>query len=312
MAKQNISTTQTVFTFIQAQIAKKTVMLRLGTARTYGNCLRSFSTFRTGEDIIFDELTTDLIDTYEAWLKNKGLKRNTISCYLRTLRTLYRKAVEAGLAANNDIFRHSSTGIAKTRKRAISIPYITAMTRLDLPHGSSIALARDLFLLSIYLRGMSFVDMAFLKRSDIKNGVVTYIRKKTQQSLSIEWNDSMQAIVDKYAKQTKDSPFLLPIITKQDGTERKQYEMMEQKVNRRLKKIATMIGLNMPLTTYVARHTWASTAQEMGCHMSIIKEGMGHDNIKTTQIYLASIDNSAVDRANEKIISMIQEGKIIK
>ena len=118
----------------------------------------------------------------------------------------------------------------------------------------------------------------------------------------------MQDIADKYAHLTAGSPFLLPIITSNDGTERRQYERMEHNVNRNLKKIGEMAGLQIPLTTYVARHTWASTMRDMGFDLSIVSRGLGHESLKTTQIYLSSIDTTAVAKANRSMIGRITGG----
>lgn len=244
----------TWFGFIHGMVAKKLRIGRLGTAKTYRDALASFSRFRNGEDIAIDALDAELMNQYEAWLKEQGVKRNSSSCYLRTLRTLYRKAVEKGLATDKDIFRHVFTGFASTVKRALPLDTIRTIRRLNLPDGSDLSFARDLFMLCIYLQGISFVDMAYLKKNDIKNGLLQYSRKKTGQSISIGWEPVMQEIVDTYAHLTVGSPYLLPIITKQDGTERRQYERMEHKVNRLLKRIGDMVGLQVPLTTYVGRH----------------------------------------------------------
>lgn len=296
---------QTWFSFIHGMIARKLRIGREGTARTYRNALASFSRFRDGEDMTIGALDAEIMNRYEAWLKGRGVKRNSSSCYLRTLRTLYRKAVEAGLTTDKDIFRHVFTGFANTVKRAIPLESIRAIRRLSLPEDSVLAFARDMFMLSIYLQGISFVDMAYLKKSDIKNGVLQYSRKKTGQSLSIGWEPVMQDIVDTYAHLTKDSPYLLPIITKQDGTERIQYERMEHKVNYHLKTIGRMVGLQMPLTTYSGRHSWASTMRDMGVSLSIVSKGLGHESLKTTQIYLSSIDTEGVVKANRRMIGRI-------
>ena len=245
---------QTWFSFIRGMIAKKLCIGRTGTAKTYGDALASFSCFRKGEDLLIETLDAETMNLYEAWLKGRGVKRNSSSCYLRTLRTLYRKAVDLGMTTDKDIFRHVFTGFAKTTKRAVPLDAIHAIRQLDLPEGSFLAFARDLFVLSVFLQGISVADMAYLKKSDIKNGLLQYIRKKTGQSLSVGWEPAMQAIVDTYAHLTVGSPYLLPIITRQDGTERRQYERMGHKVNCYLKKIGKMVGLQIPLTTYVARH----------------------------------------------------------
>ena len=295
----------TLFNFIRSMVTKKTAAKRYGTAKTYRDSLASFSSFRNGKDITFDDLNEDIINQYEAWMKDRGLKRNSSSCYLRTFKTLYLKAVELELTEDKDIFRHVFTGFATTTKRAISIDAIKAIRKLNLENNPALAFARDMFMLSLYLQGMSFVDIAYLKKSDIRNGQLQYSRKKTGQTLTISWEKPMQEIVDAYSHLTKDTPYLLPIITKQDGTERKQYEKAEHNVNRNLKKIGEMAGLHIPLTTYVARHSWASIMRDMGNDITVVGKGLGHSDIKTTQIYLSTIDNSTVMRANKRFLGRI-------
>lgn len=295
----------TLFNFIRSMVTKKTAAKRYGTAKTYRDSLASFSSFRNGKDITFDNLNEDVINQYEAWMKNKGLKRNSSSCYLRTFKTLYLKAVELGLTDDRDIFRHVFIGFATTTKRAISIDAIKAIRKLNLENNPALAFARDMFMLSLYLQGMAFVDIAYLKKSDIRNGQLQYSRKKTGQALTISWEKPMQEIVDAYSHLTKDTPYLLPVITTQDGTERKQYERMEHNVNRNLKKIGEMAGLHVPLTTYVARHSWASIMRDMGNDITVVGKGLGHSDIKTTQIYLSTIDNSTVMKANKRFLGRI-------
>ena len=289
------SKSMTVFTFISSMVARKEASRRFGTAKTYRDALSSFSGFRNGEDISFDELDKDIICQYEAWMKDKGLKLNTSSCYLRTLKTLYLKAVDMGLTDEKDIFGSVFTGFATTTKRAITIDDIRKIRRLRLKDGSALA----------FLQGMSFVDMAYLKKTDIRNGQLQYSRKKTGQTITISWESEMQEIVDRYSHKTKDTPYLLPIIKKQDGTERKQYEKAEHNVNRNLKKVGELAGLHIPLTTYVSRHSWASIMRDMGNDILVISRGLGHEDIKTTQIYLSAIDNSTVTKANKKLIGRI-------
>ena len=302
---QQLPTSQSVFMFFRQQIAKKEQMQCVGTKNNYTNAVNRFIEFRNQKDLTFSQMTADMMEMYQAWLWNRGVGQNTVSFYLRTLRTLHHKAVEAGQATSNDIFAHVQTTNVRTAKRAISIKDIRNIEKLELQIGSSIDKARDLFLLSFYLRGMAFVDMAFLKKSDLKCGVVSYNRRKTHQNLNIEWIKPMQAIIDKYAEQTKDSPYMLPILTGKETSPYTQYRKVEYNTNYNLKKIGKMIGLKIPLTTYVARHTWASIALHMNIPIATISEGMGHNSYKTTQIYLESIDVATINEANKKIIRKI-------
>lgn len=296
---------KTVFAFLQEQVAKKELMKRQGTARTYGNAYRRFKAFRKNVDLTFDELTPDMIACYEAWLIDRRLKPNSIRCYLRTLNTLFSKAVEEKLLSNTNLFCHVRLSYVKTTKRAISVKELKMIANLTLPEHSTLALARDIFMFSFYMRGMSFVDIAYLRKTDLKNGMWTYCRRKTNQCLMVEWEKAQQKILDRYAHHTKQGAYLFPIIKNEDGTEYQQYQRMQININRALKKIGKMVGLKMPLTTYVARHTWASVARDMNISIAIISEGMGHNSIKTTQVYLNSIDVSRINEANKRIIKRI-------
>lgn len=302
---QQLPPSQSVFTFFRQQIAKKEQMQCIGTRNNYANAANRFMEFRGNEDLTFSQMTSEMMEMYQAWLWNRGVGQNTVSFYLRTLRTIYNKAVEVGHAPAKDIFFHVQTSNVRTAKRAITVKDIRKIEKLDLPRGSSLDKARDLFLLSFYLRGMAFVDMAFLKKTDLKCGLVSYNRRKTHKNINIEWMKPMQAIIDKYAEQTKDSPYMLPILTGKEVTPYAAYRKVEHNTNYNLKNIGKMIGLKIPLTTYVARHTWASVALHMNIPVATISEGMGHNSYKTTQIYLESIDVATINEANKKIIQQV-------
>ena len=302
-------TQKTVFMFLHEQVTRKERMKRYGTAMTYANAYRRFKEFREDRDLTFDELTPDMMECYEAWLIDRRLKQNSISCYLRTLCTLLYKATGKGVMIDRNLFKRVRLAYVKTTKRAISEKELKAIASLQLPEDTTIAFARDIFMFSFYMRGMPFVDIAYLRKTDLKNGMLAYSRKKTNQYLTVEWEKEVQEIIDRYAHINPDSSYLLPIIQKEDGTELKQYHRMLEKVNYNLKKIGEMTGLKMSLTTYTARHTWASVARNMDISISIISEGMGHNSIKTTQVYLNSIDVSRINEANKKIIRRISREK---
>lgn len=296
----------TVFVFLQIQTEKKTQMGRHGTSKTYANAYRRFKEFLGNEDLTFNDLTAELIEHYEAWLINRGLKPNTIRFYLRTLNTLFKKAVAEGLLQNRELFCTVSLSYVKTIKRAISESELRAIERLDLSDSPCFSFARDIFMFSFYMRGMSFIDIAFLKKSDLRHGLLEYCRKKTNRHLTIAWEHAQQKIVDRYAHLVQNSPFMLPIISRQDGTEYEQYRLVQDRINRNLKKIGDMIGLKLPLTLYVARHSWASLARNMNFPLAVISEGMGHNSYKTTQVYLDTIDTSVINDANKKIMQRIK------
>ena len=294
---------QSLFNFMQGVIAQLQQMGKQRTSETYRCTLKSFMQFREDKDVLLEDIDSDLMLMYEAYLHNRGLTKNSTSFYMRILRAVYNRAVEKDLITNRNPFKHVYTGIDKTIKRAIPLKAIKQIKNLDLSLQPSLDFARDMFLFSFYTRGMSFIDMAYLKKKDLSNGILSYRRRKTGQQLFIRWEKCMQEIVEKYGNPI--SEYLLPIIKLIGSDERKQYQNAMYLINRKLKEIGKMAGVQLPLTMYVARHSWASVAKNKNVPISVISEGLGHDSEMTTQIYLASLDTAVVDKANSMIINSI-------
>lgn len=291
-------------TNIQDYATRQAERLRtMGRARTceiYTMAARRFAAFCGEACPTFGQIDTSLIEAYEAHLLQAGLCRNTSSFYLRALRRLYNLATDEGLATQRNPFRTVYTGIDRTPKRAITQTDIARICRIELPPASSLDYARDMFMLSFCLRGMAFVDMAYLRKSDLRNGYITYCRRKTRRQLCIRWEKPMQHILDKYA--TNPTQYLLPIIQREDGRERRQYLNRLLCVNRQLKHLGKRVGLTLPLSMYVARHSWASIAQQRDVPLAIISSAMGHESELTTQIYLSQIVGSRIDEVNLGIL----------
>lgn len=300
---QRLSEEMPLSRFMNQVIEQLKQLGRIRTSETYVSALSSFMKYRDQRDVPLDGITSDLMLQYEAYLKHRGVRMNTISFYMRILRAVYNRAVEKGLTDQRKPFRHVYTGIDKTEKRAVPVKTLKSLKSLDLSDCPALDFARDMFLFSFYTRGMSFIDMAYLRKQDLQNGTLTYKRRKTGQRLTIRWEKCMAEIAYIKYKQ-KDTDYLLPIIT-HSGDERKQYKNALRLVNRHLKDISKQLQLPKPLTMYVARHSWASVAKSRNIPLSIISEGMGHDSETTTLIYLASLETSAVDNANKKIISLL-------
>lgn len=296
-------TRDTLFTFIEDVIEGLKRIGKIRTSETYTSTLHSFMRFRGGRDILLNEIDSDLMIAYEAYLKQGGISMNTSSFYMRNLRAIYNRALEKELMQKKNPFKHVYTGVDKTVKRAISLKDIKQIKEMDLSLYPALSYARDLFLFSFYTRGMSFIDMAYLKKSDLKNNILTYRRRKTGQQLFIKWEKAMQAIINQY--DTSHTPYLLPIIKYAGEDERQQYQYASAIINRKLKVIGNKLRLPIPLTMYCARHSWASIAKSKNIPISVISEGMGHDSEMTTQIYLSSLDTVAVDRANKLILKSL-------
>lgn len=290
----------TFFIFMENAIERLRQLEHSGTAKNYSAALGSFKRFRNNEDIRMGAIDHILMEDYQAYLASVGVVPNSISFYMRILRAVYKRAVEQELTIDRNPFRTVFTGVEKTLKRAISISDIKRIRNLDLSLKPNLEFARDLFLFLFFCRGMSFIDAAFLKKSDIQNGMLTYRRHKTGQSLHIKVIRQIEEIINRYSN--KNSPYLLPVITRPGEDERRQYESALRRVNKSLKTITGMIRLPVTLTTYVSRHAWATIAKSKNIPVNVISDALGHDSIATTQIYLASIDTSTIDRANELII----------
>ncbi|MDE6511383.1 MAG: site-specific integrase [Muribaculaceae bacterium] len=289
-----------IFNYMKGIIDRLIQNGKIRTAETYKAALSSFRKFRKDEDLMMDLLDSGLMESYEAWQRKRGIARNTVSFYIRILRAVYNRAVDEDLIEDRSPFRRVYTGIDKTVKRALPLKTIRKIINMDLSLIPYLDFARDMFILSFMLRGMSFVDMAYLKKSDRANGYITYRRSKTGQQLTIAWTAEMQMILDKYPDNESD--YLLPIIRDKGVDERRVYKNVGYNINHNLKTIARRLGLSVPLTMYVARHSWASAARAKGIPLSVISEGMGHDSETTTQIYLAGLDTSVVDHANSIIL----------
>ena len=192
---------------------------------------------------------------------------------MRILKAVYNRATEDGLTEQRHPFKSVYTGVEKTLKRAISLGDLKRIKGLDLSLKPNLDFARDMFLFCFYTRGMSFIDMAYLRKKDLQNGILSYRRRKTGQQLFIKWEKCMQEIVDKYP--VNETEYLLPIITEQNKDYRKQYTNELHRVNHLLKKIGKQLNLPIPLTMYVGRHSWASIAKSRNVPISVISEGWG-------------------------------------
>ena len=297
------SSEKKVIAFLKEQTLCLMKSDRIGTARNYTKAMNSFSAFLSGEDIGFSLFTELIVEDYALWLHGRGVINNTISFYMRVLRSVYNKAVKKKIIPPENPFRNVYTGVAHTRKRAVDDTIVLKLQRLKLEAFSALELARDLFVFSFFTRGMAFVDMAYLRKEQVADNMIVYHRHKTNQQLAIRVEPCMKAIILRYSKINKDSPYVFPIISSLDKQAAfMQYQTHLRQYNRLLKKLSEKIQVAENISSYTARHTWATVARNKGVPLSVISAGMGHTSEKTTQIYLASIENSIIDNANNAIL----------
>ena len=279
---------------------------RHGTAGTYRSTLTAFGRFAGNRHYQLCDLDEPTVMEFRNFLVREGLKVNTVTFYLCKLRAVYNRAVREGFAPRGmDPFGGVAFRTEKTRKLAVDDTVLRRVAGAKLPRGA-LAVARDLFLFSFYCRGMSFVDMAYLRQGDIEGDVIRYRRRKTGQLFTVRIIPPLRAILDRYREIC--SPMALPILMVKDeeggfrpfvlsGAGPDEQRRNEQEMYKRyrqnrseflhhLRRLSKLLGLERNLTFNMARHTWASRARREGIPMTIISEGLVHTSEKTTRIYL--------------------------
>lgn len=309
---------------------KKNAQFRL--LEAYRNTESKLMRFNGGKEFSLACITSETMEKFQEYMEELGNQPNTISFYMRNTRAIYNRAIKEKWIERQkeNPFQSVFTGIAKTKKRAVKESVLSDLAQLNLLNeitsqkndmessgvsasqsakkpaaNDTLAFVRDIFILSFCLRGISFIDLAHLKKSNYSNGLITYIRHKTGQKLEVFVAPEAERIIEKYAFLCKDTEFLLPILP--SGATRGHYIYALKKHNKHLKTISTLLSLETPLTTYVSRHSWASIALSKGYSISIISQGLGHDSEKTTKIYLDSFDYSALHQANNTITEVLKK-----
>lgn len=295
---------------------------RFSAARNHACASRRFALYLSElgkKDISFKKITPHLMADFESWLKTQGVCRNTSSCYLRSLSAVWNKAVLDGLAVGNP-FTGTYRGVARTCKRAMPPDRICRLRNLDIEavltdngqipvgkklrqHIDRLQFSRDLFLFSFCVRGITFIDMAFLQKSDLRGGVIRYVRRKTGQRIEVFVEPFVNDILNRH---TTDTSYLLPILTEQRDPQKmyRQYQNALRLYNKSLKELGGMLG-GLHLSSYVSRHSWATMARQHDLSVSVISQALGHDSIRTTEIYLMSLEGNVIDRANHVLLESV-------
>ena len=295
--KMNKTTIKSAITTLESFVDSASKGVSESTKGNYHTAVRSFHRFNKGNDIALSGITADKVKAYEWWLRKRGVCNNTISCYLRSLRAIYNKGVRARKVRDAKPFNGVFMGNEPTVKTSLKASELQRLRMLALSEGSFLAFARDLFLFSFCAMGMPPTDLARLRRSHIKGDTLTYRRQKTGRQVSIKLTGQMREIMERY--RTEDSDFIFPILA------RHRYRSFLSQYNRALKALEQKAYLSTHLSSYTARHSWASLAYEHNIDLPVISQALGHGNTRTTQLYIAKIDNRLVDKANKKLLREI-------
>ena len=262
-----------------------------GTAHVYRSSLNAIIAYRGKDDFAFNEVTSEWLKGFEVYLRSRGCSWNTVSTYLRTFRAVYNRAVDLRRAPYvPHLFRSVYTGTRADHKRALGNE---DMKRV---------------FCKLSLRGMPFVDLAYLRKSDLRDNVITYRRRKTGRPLSVTLTPEAMILVKKYMNRDSSSPYLFPFLESREGTKEayREYQLALRSFNQQLMLLGELLGLGDKLSSYTARHTWATTAYYCEIHPGIISEAMGHSSITVTETYLKPFRSKKIDEANRQVVDFVR------
>ncbi|MBT8252543.1 MAG: site-specific integrase [Bacteroidia bacterium] len=293
--------------FAQELIDQMLAINNTGNAIVYRTAMNQFLDF-CDKDIMFTEIDYKLLDTYKHHLQLRGLKQNSISNYFRTIRAIYNKAMKHNLVDRNYYpFNDITIKSERTAKRAISKAEIKALRNINLDTYTAPWKALQYFMLSFFLRGISFTDLAYLKRSDVDQGRIHYKRRKTHKYYSIKLFEPANNIISML--HNNNSIYLLPILNDtiiEDSLDAKRIiKQWIKTTNKYLKRLSLELQTDVSITTYSSRHSFATIAKHLGYSNELIAEALGHQyGNRVTNIYLDAFDTNKIDAMHEHVISM--------
>ena len=258
----------------------------------------------------------DRLKHFEGSLRARGCSWNTVSTYLRTLRAVYNRAVDLRKASYvPHLFRSVYTGTRADRRRALDMEDMKKVfARLLQSDAITPAMkgAQELFILMFLLRGLPFVDLAYLRKSDLRGNVISYRRRKTGRPLSVTLTTEAMFLLQKYMNWEEQSPYLFPILHSDEGSPKayREYQLALRNFNYQLELLGKALGLKDRLSSYTARHTWATTAYYCEIHPGIISEAMGHSSITVTETYLKPFRNKKIDEANIQVLDFVKRSVV--
>ena len=282
----------------------------LGTAHVYRSTLNAILTFQGSDRLSFWEITPEWLKHFEGSLRARGCSWNTVSTYLRTLRAVYNRAVDLRKASYvPHLFRSVYTGTRADRRRALDMEDMKKVfARLLQSDAITPAMkgAQELFILMFLLRGLPFVDLAYLRKSDLRGNVISYRRRKTGRPLSVTLTTEAMFLLQKYMNREEQSPYLFPILHSDEGSPKayREYQLALRNFNYQLELLGKALGLKDRLSSYTARHTWATLARDYGAPISVISAGLGHTSEEMTRVYLKDFDVSMLNQVNSIVTNL--------
>lgn len=307
--KNSNTKTTKVIEFFDKIIAETIEVGRIETARAYKESKNALFKY-AGSKITFNEITPLFLEKFERYLRENGNATGGVAFKMREIRTIYNKAISEKVASQ-ELYPFREYKISKLKpesnKRALTSIEIKKIIDLDLSENPHLIDTYNYFLFSFFTRGMNFVDIMKLKWIYINNGRISYTRSKTKVPFDIEILEPVQNILDYYASKSNKTDYVFPILNRNDMTpmqiENRKKKVL-QKTNKDLKEIAKLVGIKKRLTTYVARHSFATILKKKGSSVEKISELMGHSNVNVTMTYLKEFDSETLDMENRKLLDL--------
>lgn len=307
--KNSNTKTTKVIEFFDKIIAETIEVGRIETARAYKESRNALFKY-AGSKITFNEITPLFLEKFERYLRENGNATGGVAFKMREIRTIYNKAISEKIASL-ELYPFREYKISKLKpesnKRAISSEKIKKIIDLDLTENPHLIDSLNYFIFSFFTRGMNFVDIMKLKWSDIKDGRISYTRSKTKVPFNIEILEPVQKILDYYKNKSDKTDYVFPIRNKNEMTpiqiEYRKKKIL-QKTNKDLKEIAKLIGIKEQLTTYVARHSFATILKKKGSSIEKLSELMGHSSVNVTMTYLKEFESETLDAENRKLLNL--------
>ena len=287
---------------------------RFSTAHVYQNALFSFNKFCGNASVSFRQVTRDRLRRYGEHLYDSGLKPNTVSTYMRMLRSIYNRGVELGSAPYvHGLFRDVYTGVDIRQKRALPVSELRRLLYED-PKTDCLRRTQSIAALMFQFCGMSFADLAHLEKSALDCNVLRYNRIKTRTPMSVEVLDTAKEMMNQLRNSQSSRPgcpdYLFSILSgdkkRKDERAYREYQSALRRFNNHLKSLARALHLTSPVTSYTIRHSWATTAKFRGVPIEMISESLGHKSIKTTQIYLKGFELKERTEVNRKNLHYVK------
>lgn len=306
---EKVNSKITVYEHFQEIITRMKLSNRLGNARSYYDTCNSFFKFHTDKDLRFKNLNVGKLEDYEAYLRSRNNQDSGIAFKMRAVRAVYNSAIRNNIA-KQDFYPFDKYKISKLKgkgiKRALSREEVKRILDVDLKDRPDLINAKNYFIFCYFARGFNWIDTIKLKKTDIQDGYISYVRSKTKGGFIIKILPPVQEVIDYYQLLNKNTKYVFPILLKDDLTpaqvENRKHKTLK-KFNKDLKELARLAKVAKNVTSYTIRHSYATNLKQLGVSTDKISQSMGHSNLEVTNSYLKDFETEEIDIENEKLIN---------